>query len=175
MTSIEVLSELNCDHLSLVNSVLRDLGHVPIPENDCFEIESESIRSHFLKVRTKGSRSCPIVIYLEEDSLRIDIAEINEAVEFTAADIDQRPNDLKGFLRVLFTSFIVIEYKISPQWRSRAYFFDGSGKCVLKMKLCGILNIFSEWEFERILYTPLLTRPVASEISSTSCNEFDVK
>jgi len=158
MNNFEVLSDITKDRVDIFNSVLRDLGHLSIFENDHFEIDSESVRSHFVKVRTNGPDTCPNEFYFEEDSLRVDIAGINEAFEFNADYIDQNRNDLREFLRILLTSFILIEFKGSPHWKSRVYFFDDFGRCVLKSKLRGIVNLFSEWEFEKNLFSPLLRK-----------------
>ncbi len=158
MTNFEVLSDLTNDRIEIVNAVLRDLGYASVFENDRFEIDMESVRSHFLKIRTKGPATCPIVIYFEEDSLRVDVAEIDEAFEFDADYIDHNRGDLEEFLRILLTSFILIEFKDSPHWKSRVYFFNDSGRCVFKSKLRGIVNLFSEWDFEKKLFSPLLRK-----------------
>ncbi len=148
-------SETTKDRIEILNSVLNNLGQASILENESFEIDHSSTRSHLLIARIAKVGSCPLIFYFEEDSIRIDICEINEAFEFDAQEIDNARESVIAFVKSLLTSFVLIEFSKSPHWRSRMYLFDSQGVCVLKRKIRGLFDVFSEWDFERHLYFPI--------------------
>ena len=142
----------------LLDEVLQSIGTRKTFENAAFSVELGSAGYHQMVIHVTGSEdgnNLPLSIWLQSESLRLDVCGLNEAFEWTDDDIFKSRADVVSFLRKLFTSFVLIEICGSANMKSRMFLFDKAGALLEKFALRGFVQKFSGWECEKVLYMPI--------------------
>jgi hypothetical protein len=150
-------SEIIQQQISVLNSVLNDLGRLPLFENADFTIDRKSAGTFFLRICLSNLKnsSIPVDILLEGDRMRLDIFHLSESFEWSKNEVNGECEKIKSFFKELFTSYILIESCDAPYKKSQMYFFNENGDLINKYKLRGLVHIFSEWNYDKKLFLPI--------------------
>lgn len=150
-------SNLTNDRINLLNTVLSELNAPNLLENPDFLIDRESLRSHLviITVNSVNKKNCPLVIMLEEDSIRLDIFGLNESFEWSKEDIEKSRGKIISFFKQIFTSYILIEYWGTPHKKSSMSLFDENGFFLEKFLLRGVIHWFNGQNQVQQLFFPI--------------------
>jgi hypothetical protein len=142
--------------LKLVNGILRSVGVPPLFENEYFIFDSKYASFHGIRFssETGGDNFLPIDLYLESDSIRIDILDIPESFEWSNKMLANSQDSIANTFTWMLTGFSVLEYCGSPHTNSRLYIFSTEGHQLTKLVIRGWFNLFSRWQCERHLFFP---------------------
>lgn len=153
-------SDLTNDRINLLNTVLSELNVPSLFENPNFLVDEESLRSHLvvIKVNSFSKKSCPMVIMMEEDSIRLDIFGLNESFEWSEKDIKKSRDKIISFFKQIFTSYILIEYWGSPHSKSSMSLFDKNGVFLEKITLRGVIHWFNGQNQVQQLFFPIINK-----------------
>jgi hypothetical protein len=150
-------SDITNYQVDLLNSVLERVGAKHIFQNKDFVVEQESMGYHQLviHVSSKKRKSIPLTIYLEGDGLRLDVCTLSESFEWTSEALFKSTEKVKQFFLRLFTSYILMESCGSPNLKSRIYLFDSDGCLLERYAIRGVLQKYSGWDCDKLLFFPL--------------------
>lgn len=153
-------SNVTEDRINLVNEVLDGLSVSNLFKNPNFEIDSDSLRSRYVKFATvsEHKKIISLFISIEYDSISIDICGLSETFEWSKEDIENDREKIKSFFKQLFVSYILLESCGSPYAKSRMYLFDNDGNLTEKYILRGVLHKFSGWDCDKTLFFPIFQK-----------------
>lgn len=143
--------------LEVLNDALRSVDADSLFQNDYFELDSAYSSYHGVRfaLQRQGDNYLPIDLYVESDSIRIDIYGIPEALVWSEKQIQESPETIIDLIAGLLAGYSVLEYCGSPHSNSRLYIFEKNGKLLSKFRLRGFFNVLSTWECEKILFFPV--------------------
>jgi hypothetical protein len=151
------ISNITSHQIDLFNSVLGELNVPRLGENPDFLLDENLQGHHFVKIQLKssGKRTVPLAILFEGDGIRLDIFGIEESFEWSNDEIFTNRANIISFLKKLLTSYVLVELCDSAARKSRVYLFDTHGNLVRKFALRGLIQNFSGWNCEKILFFPV--------------------
>jgi hypothetical protein len=118
--------------IELVNSVLQDLDINALEANKDFTIDELFHQEHYVKFLLKKPNSINLELIFINNALQINIDRTNESFEWSDKEIRENIEEIKCFLKMLFTSRIKVEYCGSNY--TKISFYDVNGNCVKTLK-----------------------------------------
>jgi hypothetical protein len=116
----------------LVNSVLESLNVAPLETSIDFIIDESFHQEHYVKFLLQKPNCINLELIFINNTLQINIDRTNESFEWSNKLIQENIKEVKGFINMLFTSTIKVEYCGSKY--TKIYFYDDSGNCVKTLK-----------------------------------------
>lgn len=154
------LAPLIHEEITIIDKVLTNLGRPGFCENPDFEIDHNSSGYFELMATVRNTRSAhvPLVFLLMGNGLRIDLDGIQETFEWSEEQVNNRKHVISGFIRLILTCFLVIEYRNGSIW---IQFFGASGQLEnnLKVRSGPIIGILKERSFSAKLFHPVYEVP----------------
>jgi hypothetical protein len=150
-------SENTKHKISLLNTVLDGLRVQRLFENPDFIADMDSAGYHrvVIDVFSGSKRTAPLTLYLQGDSIRLDICGIVEAFEWSNEDVFKSRVKIVDFFTKLFTSYLLVESCGSVGLKSRMYLFNKDGDFIEKFALRGFVHRYSGWDCDKHLFLPL--------------------
>jgi hypothetical protein len=118
--------------INLVNSVLDNLNVASLETNKDFITDESFHQEHYVKFLLQKPNCIELQLIFINNALQINIDRTNESFEWSDEQIQGNINDVKGFIKMLFTSVIKVEYCGSNY--TKINFYDGNGDCVKTLK-----------------------------------------
>jgi hypothetical protein len=153
------LSDTTIHQVELIDEVLRLISAPKLFENPAFLIDWASSGFYRLVINTpsKNVGTVPIILFLEGDGIRLDVAGFDEAFEWTTEEVFRSRDEVVLFFKRLFTSFVLVESIGTQNNKLRMYLFNTFGELVGKYCLGGPWFRFSSWESDKTLYFPFFS------------------
>ncbi|MBK7883795.1 MAG: hypothetical protein IPJ81_08335 [Chitinophagaceae bacterium] len=120
------------DKIDLVNSVLENLNVASLETNRDFIIDKSYYQEHYVKFLLQKPNCIELQLIFINNAIQINIDRTNETFEWSDKQIQKNINEVKGFIKMLFTSTIKVEYCGFNY--TKIYFYDVSGNCVKNLK-----------------------------------------
>ncbi|MCB0740983.1 MAG: hypothetical protein R2796_07660 [Chitinophagaceae bacterium] len=140
--------------IELVNSVLESLNVSSLESNKDFIIDESFHQEHYVKFLLQKPSCIELQLIFISNALQINIDRTNESFEWSDKQIQENINDVKGFIKMLFTSTIKVEYCGSNY--TKLYFYDVSGNCVKTLKY--VTGLYLKFNCKTKEYKPIYTK-----------------
>jgi hypothetical protein len=118
--------------IELINSVLKDIGIPSLKTNKDFTIDEHFHQEHYVKFSLQKTNCINLELIFINNALQINIDRTNESFEWSNKQIKENVEEIKSFVKVLFTSRIKVKYCGSNY--TKISFFDGNGCNVKTLK-----------------------------------------
>lgn len=118
--------------LDLVNSALERLNVKPLFINEDFSLDSTFHQEHYVKFFLNKPDCIKLELVFINNALQINIDRINESFEWSENQIKENANDVKDFIKMIFTTTIKVEYCGSNY--TKIHFIDIDENCVKTLK-----------------------------------------
>lgn len=140
--------------LELVNSVLKSLDVAPLEANKDFAIDELFHQEHYVKFLLKKSNSINLELIFINNALQLNIDRTNESFEWSDKQIKENIEEIKCFIKVLFTSSIKVEHCGSNY--TKIYFYSNRGYCVKTLKY--VTGLYLKIGCQTREYQPIYTK-----------------
>lgn len=117
--------------IELVNSVLKELNVASLETNKDFRIDDSFYQGHYVKFLLRKADCIHLELIFIDNAFQINLDRTNESFEWSNNQIQKNSEEIKGILKMLFTSRIVIEYCGSNF--TKVYFFNDR-TCIKTLK-----------------------------------------
>lgn len=118
--------------LDLINSVLKNLDVASLEANEDFTIDEQFHQEHYIKFLLQKPYCVNLELILINNALQINLDRANESFEWSNLQINENIEEIKSFIKMLFTSIIKVEYCGSHY--TKIYLYNESGNCIKTLK-----------------------------------------
>lgn len=140
--------------MELVNSVLERLDVGSIEANEDFAIDELFHQEHYVKFLLQKPNCINMEFIFINNALQINIDRTNEAFEWSDKQIKENIEEIKDFIKMLFTSRIKVKYCGSNY--TQIYFYNDSEQCVKILKY--VTGLYLKVGCKTKEYQPIYTK-----------------
>jgi len=128
--------------IDLINEVLAGLRQPPLLENPAIEFDSRNCFPHYIvfAIHSAKNNTVELMVYLEVDSIRVDIDRIPETLEWGAKDIEKSRGKVVEFLHALLSGYILVDTRGASRF---IQIFDAHGFLFHSMSINNTLHFFT--------------------------------
>lgn len=147
--------------LEVVNDALSSIGAEPLFQNDYLQLDTgySSYNGVRFAAEQNENNYLPFDLYVESDSIRIDVYSISESLVWAEKHIKESPESVRETIANLLTGYTILEFCGSPHSNCRLYIFSATGTLLMKFTLRGFFNVLSTWNCEKLLFCPPFRLP----------------
>lgn len=147
------------NRILLFDELFMELGRAALLSEPQLDVDWHSATADFLRfdLGSLGNESIRMVVSIEIDSLRLDLAGLDECFEWASDEIDSDRESVRNFFGELLTSFLLFESCGNAASKSRLYLFDKKGALLRKYILRGFVHKYCGWNCDKVLFFPVIS------------------